>query len=100
VADYPDSDSFASLLHSEAGALGPMCGSPELDRLVERGRTETEPGERHFVYRQIEDIIARDALLLALFHPRNYRFARPDVEGLMITSYTYPSVAYENLWVK
>ena len=35
-----------------------------------------------------------------LFHPRNYRFARPEVEGLSLTSYTYPSVAYEMLWIK
>ena len=42
----------------------------------------------------------RDALVLPLFHPRNYRFARPEVEGLQMTSYTYPSIAYESLSVK
>ncbi len=100
VAAYPDSDTFASLLRTEDGVLGEMCGSPELDRLIERGRTEAEPGARHFIYRQIEDIVARDGLLLPLFHPHNYYFARPEVEGLALTSYTYPSVSYENLWIK
>ncbi len=101
VADYPDSDSFArGVLHSVDGMLGVMCGSQELDTLIDRGREDTDPAARHFAYRQIEEIIARDALLLPLFHPRNYRFARPEVEGLAITSYTYPSVAYESLWVR
>ena len=101
VADYPDSDSFArGVLHSVDGILGVMCGSQELDAFIDRGREHTDPAVRHFAYRQVEEIIAREALLLPLFHPRNYRFARPDVEGLAIASYTYPSVAYENLWVK
>ncbi len=101
VADYPDADSFArGLLHSEDGVLGAMLGSKQLDALVERGRIETDPSVRHGVYRQMEDLLIREAVLLPLFHPRNYRIARPELEGLAITSYTYPSVAYESLWVK
>lgn len=101
VADYPDADSFArGLLHSEDGVLGNMLGSKDLDAIIERGRIETEPSVRHAVYRQMEEYLAREALLLPLFHPRNFRIARPELEGLSITSYTYPSVAYENLWVK
>ncbi len=101
VADYPDADSFArGLLHSEDGVLGNMLGSKDLDAIIERGRLETEPSVRHAVYRQMEEYLSREALLLPLFHPRNFRIARPELEGLSITSYTYPSVAYENLWVK
>ena len=101
VADYPDADSFTGgLLHTVDGGLGSMCGSHELDALVERARVETEPAMRHFLYRQIEETVSREALLLPLFHPRNYRFMRPEVEGLTITSYTYPSVAYEALWIR
>ncbi len=101
VADYPDADSFArGLLHSEDGVLGKMLGFKELDAIIERGRSETEPSVRHAIYRQMEEYLAREALLLPLFHPRNFRIARPELEGLSITSYTYPSVAYENLWVK
>jgi len=100
IADYPDSDGFAALLHSETGPLGTMCVSPAIDRLVERGRIESEPSARHYVYRQIEDVITRQALMIPLYHPRNYRFARPELEGLELTSYTYPSVAYESLRIK
>ncbi len=94
-ADYPDADTFVYLLHSK-GSLGPLCGSPEIDRLVERGRAEASPAVRHSLYRQIEEIIARDALLLPLFHEQTYRFARPEVEGLSL-SYGVSLVDYASL---
>jgi ABC-type transport system substrate-binding protein len=51
---------------------------------------------RHSLYREIEEIIAREALLLPLFHEQAYRFARPEVEGLSV-SFWEPSVDYSNL---
>ena len=96
AADYPDADTFANILSSKAGLLGKLCGSPEIDRLIERGRLETSPAARHAVYRQIEEIIARDTLLLPLFHEQTYRFARPEVEGLSL-SYGVTTVDYANL---
>jgi ABC-type transport system substrate-binding protein len=101
VADYPDTDSFAfGMLHSEEGRLGKLCGSKEIDRLIERGRVETDPAARHFIYWHIEEIVARDALVLPLFHPPNYRFGRPELEGMRISSFSYPAVAYDNLRMK
>jgi ABC-type oligopeptide transport system substrate-binding subunit len=34
VADYPDADSFASILATKEGLLGPVCGLAEMDRLI------------------------------------------------------------------
>jgi ABC-type transport system substrate-binding protein len=100
-ADYPDADSFAyGLLHSKEGFLGYFCGSPELDTAIEAGRAETDPARRHEIYRQVEQIIARDALLLPLFHPTKYRFARPEVEGLSVSALGFPCVAYDRLRVR
>jgi ABC-type transport system substrate-binding protein len=96
VADYPDADTFANILESKSGLLGKLCGSPETDRLIEWGRLETSPAARHAVYRQIEEIIARDTLLLPLFHEQTYRFARPEVEGLAL-SYGVTTVDYASL---
>src|SRR5262249_9049330 len=65
AADYPDADSFAhGVLHSKEGGLGYVCGSPVLDAIIEAGRLESDPAVRHAIYRQLEQIIARDALLL------------------------------------
>jgi peptide/nickel transport system substrate-binding protein len=96
AADYPDADTFANILDSTAGLLGQLCGSPEVDRLIARGRSEASPAARHAVYRQIEEIIARDRLLLPLFHEQTYRFARPEVEGLSL-SYGGIDVDYASL---
>jgi peptide/nickel transport system substrate-binding protein len=95
-ADYPDADTFANILATKEGLLGQLCGSAEVDRLIARGRSETSPAARHEIYRQIEEIIARDRLLLPLFHEQTYRFARPEVEGLSL-SYGSISVDYASL---
>jgi ABC-type transport system substrate-binding protein len=99
IADYPDADTFVHLLHSQEGYIGRFCGSAEIDRLIERGRVETSPAVRHSLYRQIEEIIAREALLLPLFHEQAYRFARPEVEGLTV-SYWSPAVDYASLRIR
>ena len=48
---------------------------------------------------QIKEIIARDRLLLPLFHEQTYRFAQPDVEGLSL-SYGVIAVDYASLRIK
>jgi ABC-type transport system substrate-binding protein len=98
-ADYPDADNFAYRLHSQGGNLGRLCGSPEIDRLIESGRTETTAAIRHSIYRRIEEIIAREGLLVPLFHEQAYRFARPEVEGLSIV-FGSPTVVYEELRIR
>jgi peptide/nickel transport system substrate-binding protein len=99
VADYPDADTFANILATKEGLLGRLCGSAEVDRLIARGRSEASPAARHAIYRQIEEIIVRDRLLLPLFHEQTYRFVRPEVEGLSL-SYGSIAVDYANLSIK
>ena len=83
IADYPDADTFTQgVLHSREGTNGRYGGIPAIDALAERGRGEIDPRTRESIYREIEDIIAREALLIPLFHEQVYRFARPEVEGL------------------
>ena len=98
-ADYPDTDTFVHILHSQEGVIGRLCGLAEVDRLIERGRAEGSPAVRHSLYRQIEEVIVREALLLPLFHEQVYRFARPEVEGLSV-SFGAPTVAYDELRIR
>jgi ABC-type transport system substrate-binding protein len=98
IADFPDADTFVSILHKD-GLYGRMCGMPEIDTLYDRGRIEQSPAVRHSVYRRIEEIAARECIVLPLFHEQVYRFARPEVEGLSV-SYQSPAVAYEKLRVR
>ncbi len=99
-ADYPDADTFVhGVVHSQAGAFGRTIGFPEIDRLAEQGRAETDPRIRHSIYRKVEELIEREALLLPLFHDQVYCFARPEVEGLTALGQN-PTVPYEDLWIR
>ncbi len=99
IADYPDADSFIhGLLRSERGWIGRFCGTPDVDRLIDRSRTAVDPELRHDLYREIEAIVSRRALLLPLVHSRSYRYVRPEVRGLEVTL-SLPYVAYEKLWI-
>jgi peptide/nickel transport system substrate-binding protein len=100
ASDYPDADTFVhGVLQSQEGFMGLFAGTPEIDALGVRGRAEVDPRVRHSIYRQVEEIIARDALLIPLFHEQVYRFVQPDVEGLSL-GFSLPTVAYEKLSVR
>ncbi len=100
VADYPDADTFAQgVLHSREGILGRFCGVAQIDALAERGRNEIDPRTRESIYREVEDIVAKDGLLIPLFHEQVYRFARPEVEGLTL-GFGQPAVQYERLTIR
>lgn len=97
VADYPDADTFLhDILHSKNGIVGRLAGSEEIDRLIERGRGESNPVLRHHIYREAEEVIADRALLLPLFHEQAYRFVRPEVENFAL-NFSAPLVSYEEL---
>lgn len=100
IGDFPDTDTFMySLLHSEKGVVGRLCGTREIDALIEKGRRETDRDIRHEIYREIETIIEREALLLPLFYEQSYCFVRPEIEGLEM-NYFSPVIACEKLWVR
>jgi ABC-type transport system substrate-binding protein len=98
--DYPDPDTFFfGLLQSNEGVHGAFSGTPEMDRLIERGRTETRPQVRHQIYQEAERLIAQRALLLPLFHEKTYRFASPDTQDFEL-NLAIQVVPYENLWLR
>lgn len=100
VADYPDTDGFlANLLHGEEGALGKVFGMPELDRAIERARCETDPGLRHVLYREIDEKLVQELLVLPLFHEQIYRFRHPSVRGFRFGQST-PEVHYDELYLR
>jgi ABC-type transport system substrate-binding protein len=99
VAVYPDTDCFLiGLLDSREGVIAGLCASPEIDRLIEKGRLEADPALRHTIYRRLEELSAHDHLLLPLFHAQTYRFAQPGVRGMRL-GITVPEVRYEDLYV-
>jgi peptide/nickel transport system substrate-binding protein/oligopeptide transport system substrate-binding protein len=97
VADYPDADSFVhGLLHSSQGDVGALCGSAEVDELIERGRETSDPARRHDLYRRIEREIAGQTRLIPLFHEQTYRLASAAVADPR-EALGQAAVAYEKL---
>jgi hypothetical protein len=45
-------------------------------------------------------LIAREALLLPLFHDQVYAFVRPEVQGFDHVGQASPTIDYEELWVR
>ena len=99
VADYPDTEGFVgNLLHSNEGSLAGICEHPTIDQLIERGRQETDPGLRHVIYREIEEILIEEALILPLFHEQIYRFCHSSLRGFRFGTST-PEVHYDELFL-
>lgn len=97
IAVYPDADCFmAGLFESQGGMVDGLCGSREIQVWIEKGRQEVDPALRHGIYRNIEELLAREHLILPLFHEQTYRFAQPNVRGLRL-GITLPEVRYDEI---
>jgi peptide/nickel transport system substrate-binding protein len=58
--------------------------SPEVDRLTEAGRREMDPARRKPIYAQVQQIVARDLPVIALWHEDNVVLSNVDVQGYEI----------------
>jgi ABC-type transport system substrate-binding protein len=95
--DYPDADDMLfTTLHSKAGVFARYVGCDELDALCDRGRRETDPDQRREIYREIEEVLERRALLLPLYHPRHSWYFRRGVEGVELNLF-FPMLSWEKL---
>jgi len=84
VADYPDPENFLDLLfHSQSQNNHVNYANPEVDRLLERARTERDPAARWRLYQQVEQRLVDDAVWVPLWHPRNYELVKPYVKGYL-----------------
>lgn len=98
--DYPDPDTFFhGLLHSKEGFHGAISGTPEMDQLIMKGRSETRPQLRHNIYQEAEQYLVKHAILLPLFHEQTYRFANSAIEDFELTL-AIQTVPYEKLWMR
>ena len=68
-ANDPDAVTYMSL-HSTGSRNVGKYSSPEMDRLMEATRTESDPDRRRALFHQVAQLIARDRAVIYLYHPR------------------------------
>jgi peptide/nickel transport system substrate-binding protein len=97
IGSNNDPDIFNLIFHS---AMIPPNGSnrgfyanPEVDRLIDFGRRESDPENRKSAYQEIQRIVAKDLPYVSLFYLDNVVVFNKRVEGISL----YPAGEYEFL---
>jgi methyl-accepting chemotaxis protein/ABC-type transport system substrate-binding protein len=100
-ADFPDSDNFFYVVfHSEAhSASGIYFQSAAVDAQIVEARRSNDSERRAEIYRQLNQMVVREAPLAPLFHERFFVLQKPEVRGLR-TSVLPPPVRYHETWIE
>ncbi|MBI4870371.1 MAG: ABC transporter substrate-binding protein, partial [Candidatus Riflebacteria bacterium] len=103
VADYPDPDNFLYVLFhtSMRGAAGnhSYYTNPEVDALLERGRTSMDPKVRLEVYRKTERLIVADAPWLPLYHPKQVYMHQRYVKDAKLSAMGPDAMRLRHVWL-
>jgi oligopeptide transport system substrate-binding protein len=96
IADYPDPENFLDILfHSESHNNHTNYSSPEVDRLLELARTESDEAARFQIYHQAEQQILDDAPWVPLWYSgERYVLVKPNVEDYYQTPLIIPRLRY------
>jgi ABC-type transport system substrate-binding protein len=96
IADYPDPQNFLDLLfHSDSLNNETRYSNPEVDRLLEAARTETDEERRFELYHRAEEMIVNDAPLIPLWHPGEGNvLIKPQVRDFFLLPVVVPRYRY------
>ena len=56
-------------LHSKGGTNQGRYNNPEMDRVLDAGKSETDPAKRALIYQEAAAINARDRAVIYILHP-------------------------------
>jgi len=100
-ADFPDPDNFFYVFfHSESlSARGIYFNSAAIDAEIVEARRSNDSEHRADIYRQLNEMVVREAPLATLFHERFFVLQKPEVRGLR-TSLVPPPVRYHQTWIE
>jgi oligopeptide transport system substrate-binding protein len=95
AADYPDPEDFLDkLFHSESAQNEQGYSDPEVDRLLEEAREEDDFEARKALYKQVEQKILDDAIIIPDFWPVEHLLVKPCVQGWPELSMSVPKYRY------
>jgi len=100
-ADFPDSDNFFYVFfHSDSSSLrGFHYHTPETDRQINEARRTNDTEKRAQIYRELDQMVLREAPMVCLFHERMFVVHKPEIRGLK-TSLVPPPVRYHDTWLE
>jgi oligopeptide transport system substrate-binding protein len=86
IADYPDAENYLSLFYSPnftpAGPNYTHFNSRDYDLLYEKAMTETNDSLRYLYYRQMDQIVIDEAVVVVLYYDHVLRFTQSNIQGL------------------
>ena len=101
--DYPDPDGFLfTMFHSsniEKGYNYCKYSNPEVDKLLDEARNETELMVRVPIYEKAEKIIVEDAPMIFMYFYMLNILPQPNVHGLKVGAMGECALQYRRIWL-
>ncbi|MEO3993113.1 MAG: ABC transporter substrate-binding protein [Desulfurococcaceae archaeon TW002] len=94
---WADPDILIYLVHSKYGNY--TYSNPEVDKLLELGRSVADMTERTKVYSRAQEILLRDLPLIPLFVLKEYTAVSKNVKGLIVLP-PYGALIINDAWVE
>jgi ABC-type transport system substrate-binding protein len=100
-ADVPDPDNFLfKLFHSRSPRNYTGYANPQLDGLLVRARNELDPVRRVELYRQAEQLVMNDAVVIPFFHYTYERVFQPYVKSVEVSGLGDPYIPLRKIWLE
>ena len=86
IADYPDAENYLSLFYSKNftpnGPNYTHFKSEKFDDLYQKALQIIDDSERAEIYKQMDEIVAKEVPVIVLFYDKVARFTQKNIEGL------------------
>ena len=93
LADYPDPQNFLDvLLYSQNPFNYGRYANPEVDRLIEAARIESDTARRLELYQQAEKLLLEDYAVLPLWHYLTFKLVNPAIKNFVLPPMEVPYV--------
>jgi peptide/nickel transport system substrate-binding protein len=100
-ADVPDPDNFLfKLFHSKSPRNYTGYANVHLDELLQRARNESDGSRRVDLYRQAEQLIVDDAVVIPFFHYTYERVFQPYVKSIEVSGLGDPYIPFRKIWLE
>jgi oligopeptide transport system substrate-binding protein len=99
-ADFPDPDNFlGTLFHSKSRYNYMTYAHPEVDRLIDRAKTERDYLKRMEIYRKIEEIVLEDTPIVPMVNHLFQWVFQPYVKGIELSALGGAYIPMKKIWL-